>query len=208
MVGPLCRIELLYLPRVLVSCSVCVLYHSVGCRNIQPQQRLAGLNRNTAAGPAAGDDVNMAVMQRFYQTQDPDTAFPAAEGKNAMNHHFAAWAINHRDGEAVPIPCSVRKMLKHRKRKTLQWSLAEPACETFRSRDSMLLLLLLAMTGPCDDMYVQPSNLVSPPLGVVVVVSCLASVSLFLVAFRQEEQVPEVLGTMFLFSVLNRVVDV
>lgn len=59
---------------------------------------------HTAMGPAAGDDVNMTVMQSFYRTQDPDTAFPKEQ--NAMNHNFAAWAIGHREGEAMPIPCT------------------------------------------------------------------------------------------------------
>ena len=63
--------------------------------------------KKIASGPAAGDDVTMTAMQRFYQTKDPNT-FPEGEGQNPMNHQFAAWGISHRDGEPKPIPCTVR----------------------------------------------------------------------------------------------------
>eukprot|EP00752_Nemacystus_decipiens_P010549 g9394.t1 len=64
---------------------------------------------HTAMGPAAGDDVTITDMQRFYQTMDPFT-FPEGQGQNTMNHQFAAWAISHRDGEPKPIPCTAEQV--------------------------------------------------------------------------------------------------
>eukprot|EP00903_Cladosiphon_okamuranus_P009354 g8920.t1 len=65
---------------------------------------------HTAMGPASGDDVDMKVMQSFYQTRDPGTSFPEGEGKNPTNHQFAAWAMHHRDEKPVPIPCTAEQV--------------------------------------------------------------------------------------------------
>jgi len=62
----------------------------------------------------------MTAMQRFYQTKDPGT-FAGEEGQDTMNEEFAAWAINHRDREPKPIPCTVRNQ---------QNSIAGPWCHT------------------------------------------------------------------------------
>lgn len=68
---------------------------------------------HTAMGAAAGSDVPFDDMQRFYQTGDPDIAFPLSEGKDPLNHNLASWAIKHRNGKEAqqPVPCSVRNTL-------------------------------------------------------------------------------------------------
>ena len=64
-------------------------------------------------GAAAGSDVTFDGIQRFYQTGDPDKAFPLLsddqqEGAESLNHRLASWSIRHRDVEARDLmPCTV-----------------------------------------------------------------------------------------------------
>lgn len=56
-------------------------------------------------GAAAGSDVNFDGIQQFYQTGNPDKAFPLLsddqqEGAESLNHRLASWSIRHRDVEA------------------------------------------------------------------------------------------------------------
>lgn len=65
---------------------------------------------HTAMGAAAGSDVVIDDLQRFYQTGDPEAGFPASAGQDPLVRKMASWTIKHRDREERErfIPCTVR----------------------------------------------------------------------------------------------------
>lgn len=71
---------------------------------------------HTMMGAAAGSDVTFDGIQRFYQTGDPDKAFPLLsddqqEGAESLNHRLASWSIRHRNVKARDLmPCTVSEL--------------------------------------------------------------------------------------------------